>query len=360
MNVDLTIKNYRCFPDSSPARIAIRKGFTALLGPNNSGKSSLLKFFYELRNLFIVLSTPDSGNVLAALRGDAQPFGLQGVQDLPELYSNLNNRDISIQFDFTPTSDDPQPTGMTPRSLTVTLTRNHNLFKIANLTTNTGVAAPLPNLDFLVGGTIGHSGTQTAHLAPIQDAIRPLANTVYLAAFRNTINAGAQQNYYDIPVGQAFLRAWKQLKGGTVKQTADATVRLTRDIQRIFGFNYLEINTSADESTLQVVVNDRTFRLDELGSGLSQFILVLATIASRQQHFILIDEPELNLHPSLQMDFLTTVASYARDGVLFGTHSIGLARAVGQQVTHSKERRKAQHRSDFMMTFLGSRNSWAN
>jgi hypothetical protein len=47
---------------------------------------------------------------------------------------------------------------------------------------------------------------------------------------------------------------------------------------------------------------------------------------------ILIDEPELNLHPSLQIDFLTTLTSYAKVGTLFATHSIGLARAVANRI----------------------------
>lgn len=36
MSFWLTLKNYRCFPDSHPARLFIGPGFTALLGPNNS------------------------------------------------------------------------------------------------------------------------------------------------------------------------------------------------------------------------------------------------------------------------------------------------------------------------------------
>lgn len=43
--VDLVLKNYRCFPSSCPARFSVRSGFTAFVGVNNSGKSSLLKFF---------------------------------------------------------------------------------------------------------------------------------------------------------------------------------------------------------------------------------------------------------------------------------------------------------------------------
>jgi hypothetical protein len=76
------------------------------------------------------------------------------------------------------------------------------------------------------------------------------------------------------------------------------------------------------------IIDGRVFRLDELGSGLSQFILVLGNVAAKNPAYILIDEPELNLHPILQVAFLTTLGSYAQNGVVFATHSIGLARAA--------------------------------
>lgn len=41
----VTLKNYRCFADSEPARLRIQAGVLAFVGPNNSGKSSLLRFF---------------------------------------------------------------------------------------------------------------------------------------------------------------------------------------------------------------------------------------------------------------------------------------------------------------------------
>src|SRR3712207_3935622 len=69
-----------------------------------------------------------------------------------------------------------------------------------------------------------------------------------------------------------------------------------------------------------------------MGAGIAQFFLVIATAAMKTPSFILIDEPELNLHPSLQLDFLTTLTSYARNGVLFSTHSSGLARSSAETI----------------------------
>ncbi len=78
----------------------------------------------------------------------------------------------------------------------------------------------------------------------------------------------------------------------------------------------------------------KSYKVSELGSGLTQFFIVLASAAMRSSSpsFILIDEPEINLHSSLQLDFLTRLTSYASHGILFATHSIGLARASADHI----------------------------
>src|SRR5215469_3349733 len=73
LDIELRLRNYRCFGDE-PARVRITDGFTALVGTNNSGKSSLLRSLYELRPLFRILS--NNNNPGQALRlGGAQPNG---------------------------------------------------------------------------------------------------------------------------------------------------------------------------------------------------------------------------------------------------------------------------------------------
>jgi ABC-type cobalamin/Fe3+-siderophores transport system ATPase subunit len=110
------------------------------------------------------------------------------------------------------------------------------------------------------------------------------------------------------------------------------TLELTDDIKRIFNFEELEINSSHDDQSLQLFINRKVYSLSELGSGLAQFILVLVNVAIQKPSYILIDEPELNLHPSLQLDFLTTLGRYATEGTLFATHSIGLARSSTENI----------------------------
>ena len=58
----------------------------------------------------------------------------------------------------------------------------------------------------------------------------------------------------------------------------------------------------------------------------------MANLLVEKPVYILIDEPELNLHPMLQIDFLTTLGKYASKGVLFATHNIGLARVSAEYI----------------------------
>lgn len=330
MNIDLTIKNYRCFSDEKPARFSVRDGFTALLGINNSGKSSLLRFFYEFRQLFNALQKPN--NVVEALRGQLRDFSPQPtIRDLSELFWNQNNRAIEITIRLLETMAAPLGKQHVPEQYLITVPRPTNTFSLR---------IPLPGDPIVRGASIAFRSpatliagdTPVANLQPLFDCCKALANTLYIGPFRNAINVGAKNPYFDIQVGQAFVQEWRQFKTGPVIAKNEATVKLTHDIRRIFGLGHLEINPTPNDDTLQLFVNQRSYLLGELGAGLAQFIVVLANAATKGPVLILIDEPELNLHPSLQLDFLTTLGSYAANGVMFATHSYGLARARAQHV----------------------------
>ena len=141
-------------------------------------------------------------------------------------------------------------------------------------------------------------------------------------------------------MGQPFISEWRRRQSGHIIRENRAISNLSKDIERIFEFDDLQITPSEDETTFHVLVNREPYRISDVGAGLTQFVLVLANAAVRRPNFVLIDEPELNLHPALQLDFLTTLASYTKTGVLFSTHSIGLARSAAGSI--AEPRRQAR------------------
>jgi ABC-type cobalamin/Fe3+-siderophores transport system ATPase subunit len=328
MEIEITLKNYRCFPDTNPAKIILREGFTSFVGSNNAGKSSLLKFFYEFRSVFQCW-TRNNATLLQLLQGVPQGYGpVPTVFDYTELFSNTNTRDIEIEVKL-PRVEGLSKNANCPMANRVVLT-------IKRLTNNwtarlfaSNVVFPNTSFGFGGSGEILLVGSQPAtDLSEMLNAFNELFTTLYIGPFRNAVNVGSNDAYFDIQVGTGFITSWKFYKSGNTKAQHEACYRLTEDIKRIFRYEDLDISSSADDRSLQVRIDGKSFKLPEVGSGLTQFILVLATAAIKTPSYILIDEPELNLHPTLQLDFLTTLASYAGNGVLFATHSIGLARAA--------------------------------
>jgi ABC-type Mn2+/Zn2+ transport system ATPase subunit len=354
MQVEITIKNYRCFSDSKPAHIILRKGFTAFVGVNNSGKSSLLKFFYEFRSLFQLLSSPNknynnrsiNNNFIAALQSRPQTFNFApSVLDIAEVFNNTNSRDIEIQIRFLDVDliiEENDPPLLD--KILITIPRATNTYFVKLFVENKLViisdkrAIPYP----IKGHILLSEDTALVNLYPLFQVSKDICEALYIGPFRNALELvtntdyNSEQlsfgDYFDIKIGRAFIRNWRTFKSGSVRKNSEAAYGLTEDIRRIFGFKSLEINTSDDNRTLQLFINGKSYTLLELGSGLAQFILVLANAAIKQPSYILIDEPELNLHPSLQLDFLTTLGSYAGEGILFATHNIGLARASAELI----------------------------
>jgi len=153
---------------------------------------------------------------------------------------------------------------------------------------------------------------------------------MYIGPFRNAINVGAGE-YFDIRIGDAFISQLHELKSGPSPEANEAIFRMRKELQRIFGFDELEINPTPD-GRLQLNIDGFSYRSSEIGAGFAHFLLVAANVLTRQPTLLLIDEPELNLHPALQLDFLLLLGSYAPGGVIFATHSLGLARAAAERV----------------------------
>lgn len=330
--IDLTIKNYRCFPDDMPAKLRLRNGFVALVGANNAGKSSILRLFYELRDLFQKLH-PRSGEFMYIFGKDGYQVQPQGVADASSIYTDGNSRQMDLTIEVNP------PPHLAAQSSNAELL----VQEVGIAIDRTGRArARLPGgLNEAMQTSFGYpqdhpdvfkAGGQVVDFGPVVWAMRMLSGALYIGAYRNALNRGETQ-YYDINIGQAFITDWDNYKSGPNRQQNQAAVRLTHDIQRVFDYSALEINSTSDNSTLQVIVNNQhSYRLEEMGAGIAQFIIVLAVAAVRNPPLILIDEPELNLHPSLQLDFLTALGTFAKHGVVFATHSLGLARASADAI----------------------------
>jgi hypothetical protein len=356
VDFEITVSNYRCFSDT-PVRFALRAGLQSFVGVNNSGKSCLLRLFYELRHLFSQLAQPQI--IVAALTGSQGYTAMSLVKDPDEIFHDRNSRDLVVGFEM---EGDPIDGAAIPRRFEIIVHRGSNSWS-ARIWDGEGQVAEQGGLALVGNNVLTRqlpTGTRVnvGTIAPLLELGPLLARTLYLGPFRNAVNIGGSGDYYDIQIGQPFIAQWRGLKTGYNKRQSESTYRLIEDIRRIFAFESLDINSSDDGQNLLLMIDGKSYKQSEIGSGLIQFILVLANAAIKNPSFILIDEPELNLHPSLQIDFLTTLASYATHGVLFATHNLGLARAVSERVYSVRRLKDSREVRDFTGTkalaeFLG-------
>lgn len=329
MRITYSLSNYRCFPDGNRASIVIEPGFTSLIGLNNAGKSSLIRSLYELRLLFANFQS-QSGNWSTPV-GHTHQLQLFGVTDPDEIFTDDNDRDLRIEIgveDVASRSGVPiaSNVGFLVDRVTKRFTVDISLGSVGRQRAGGWQQGQGGNI------VLALENGQPVDVFPYFDAFRVLASTLYLGAFRNALNVGAGAAYYDLAVGTNFISTWNDFKTGTVKQNREAARRVERQLGRMFQLEDLDLSASKDGSTLIVSVGTQSYTLQELGSGFAQFVIVLAYVTTRQPELILIDEPELNLHPALQVDFLNTLGSLSGFGVLFATHQLGLARAASDRI----------------------------
>jgi predicted ATPase len=319
MKTYLTLQNYRCFV--RPVTVEIAPGFTAFVGVNNAGKSTLMRFLLEARPLLATLGEPN--NIRLYVNQEASPTSF--------LHSNQNTNPINFSLRFQYDSSEKPPSHLEgDEEYRIVINRDMQMTR--TIFVGGQALSEFGQITSIEGQEITFGGGKRFSVSPLVNVLRSLSNSLYIGPFRNTINAGGRSDYLDIQVGHSFITQFRQLKTGDNKKLNAEISRLTDDIRRVFQFDSLDISPTADDSSLHLTVNNRHYKQHEVGSGLTHFVIVLTNVAITKPKWVLIDEPELNLHPALQLDFLTTLAKYAQEGVWFSSHSIGLARSAASRV----------------------------
>lgn len=323
IDIEFRIKNYRCFGDE-PTVFRVRDGFTALVGTNNSGKSSLLRFLYEFRPLFNQFPpVGHSGNLNSALFDQTPWHWSPAVMAGERVVRAGISRAIEIQIIV---RDGPAgPFKFNGEQVTVSTEFPYQeRILVPKFST--------PSITDLRDIHDARSQMNEGFFRPFLSVMTTLRNTMYIGPFRNAIHIGANQSYYDIQTGSAFIATFEDYKSGANPAANESIGEMVEEIRRIFGFEKLEINPSPDKQTLQLMIDGKSYRLSEQGAGFAHFVVVMVNVLVRRPALLLIDEPELNLHASLQLDFLQTLARYTEHGVVFATHSLGLARTAADQI----------------------------
>jgi hypothetical protein len=210
----LTIKNYRGFSDQTPACVEVGEGLTALLGPNNAGKSSLKLFIYEMRALFDVLRRGPARSPQIIGGSPIGVGGYPGTSDVAEIFNNSNDRDLTFEIEVVDPTLRPG-SSHTINRLVGTCQRSSPLqwsFRFCSLQSGSSPAhsgtgyTPIDQYRFRSG-----NGQTVYDFEDMLEILEAFFGARYYGAFRNALNQGSSQ-HYDFQIGTAFIDLWNNWK----------------------------------------------------------------------------------------------------------------------------------------------------
>lgn len=330
------LKTYRGFFRQEVGKMHIGpQGVIALVGPNNAGKTALIRSIYELRPYLVNLGNVNWAQPMSTKNEYEGAYSPQGPQfmGIPDPYSLVPEplfdlqKEIEIQI------------GMEGWTYTHRWSNEHLQTQHCKMKLTRG------------------SDLQTA-VDQLKEIGQLLSRAIYIGPYRNITNQANQgsASYYDLPIGEAFVSQWRSLKTGTTTASRRAIIEAQKDIAKLMGHEAVDISATDDGKSLTLVFdNNVTQTLSDVGSGIAQMIFSIATVANRKPTLLLIDEPESHMHPSMQAKFLEALHRHVQFGTIFTTHSIGLARQAAN-VIHAVIKDKTTGKSS-IRPFEDARNS---
>lgn len=323
MDCNIVLENYRCFAANYPARIELREGIQAFVGINNVGKSTALKSLYEFRKAFAALNTAPQFH--GAIQGGISP-ALVGPT------SDLVNRDAirSGESEAICEVELPNSRGGVAGRLAIHVTEKRVRYVLPQLAGRT-IHWQLSG-GWVIEGRESQGGPIIVDLADLAVACGELADTLYIPAVRAPFFGGKTgQTWYDVPLGSSLITRLDEWETNRDRAYANRFHAVKRDLQVALEIPDLEIRPVPASNRLDIRIGAATRSLDELGAGIGQFIVAAMTVAQKNPTYLLLDEPESNLHPRFQERYIRLLRKYVKRGVLFSTHSVGLARTVANR-----------------------------
>jgi hypothetical protein len=341
MKWKIEVRNYRCFTDEYPLKIDLSNPVIALIGSNNSGKSAALRFFWEIGKMVAIAPSTLVGGPYNDQGFATVNSNFRALSEPYSVFSALNDRPIIVdliqaQHQFTDEELKPDPSKeVRSAHLRLTISRTNLTGQVSLIHRGQQIDAIREYFD------IHHAQNGALMIAKVDgcqyfvdhlNSLYGIDQPTYIPAIRPYGKISIDENF-ELTLGRSLVAGWNAHKASPQPMSREFAASIERELARIFEYEQLEIYPTVNQDDLILRVNNnRSFQLQDMGSGVGQFFTLLLNTIPRGNQFVMFDEPEIGIHASLQIELMSLIAKFARGPIIFATHSLGLARSVADEI----------------------------
>lgn len=339
----IALKNYRGIGDEIQY-VGKFSQFNFFIGPNNSGKSTILYFLLNHLESQVLNSKPSKRhestnigefdcNILAPQRGMLMAFGvpidiiLERVITSNASSSTILRQTESIKKILQKISIDGLlwvKKGSADRQVAFELIEPS--FEIKELQ---DLLKPQEWHDVWTAVTTYRGGgslekwvklsvEQIANTTPNQ-----IPNTNFIPAIRQISKKG---DAFDDLSGKGLIEELARLQnpGPTERDKLKLFESINNFLKSVTANNTASIEITHDREHVLVKIDDKTLPLQNLGTGIHEVIMIAAFCTMHKNQIICIEEPEIHLHPILQKRLISYLSEKTSNQYFIATHSASL------------------------------------